>query len=58
MIEKTQWCNLNDHLLVDIAYENVMEIIVPGSRSREKKKQTLREQSVLGVIYLTRNMQV
>lgn len=56
MIEKTQWCNLNDHLLVDIAYENAMEIIVPGSRSREKKKQTLREQSVLGVIYLTRNM--
>lgn len=56
MKEKTQWCDLNDHLLVEIPYENAMEIIVPGSRSREKKKQTLREKSVLGVFYLTKNM--
>ncbi|VVC44557.1 Hypothetical protein CINCED_3A000845 [Cinara cedri] len=56
MEPKTAWRNLDDSLLIDIPEEPGKEKIEPGSGSLEKKKQTLREQSVLQAIYFTRNM--
>lgn len=58
MEPKTAWRNLDDSLLIDIPEEPGKEKIEPGSGSLEKKKQTLREQSVLQAIYFTRNMYV
>ncbi|CAH1736219.1 serine/threonine-protein phosphatase 1 regulatory subunit 10 isoform X2 [Aphis gossypii] len=56
MESKTPWRYLDNSLLVDIPEEPGKEKIEPGSGSQEKKKQTLREQSVLQAIYFTRNM--
>lgn len=58
MEPKTSWRYLDDSLLIDIPEEPGKEKIEPGSGSQEKKKQTLREQSVLQAIYFTRNMSV
>jgi len=56
MESKTPWRYLDDSLLVDLPAELGKEKIEHGSGSQEKKKQTLREQSVLQAIYFTRNM--
>lgn len=56
MEPKTSWRYLDDSLLVDLQEELGKDKIEPGSGSQEKKKQTLREQSVLQAIYFTRNM--
>jgi hypothetical protein len=56
MEPKIPWRYLDDSLLVDIPEEPGKEKIEPGSGSQEKKKQTLREQSILPTIYFSRNM--
>ncbi|XP_060876744.1 serine/threonine-protein phosphatase 1 regulatory subunit 10-like [Metopolophium dirhodum] len=56
MESKTPWRYLDDSLLVDLPEELGKEKMEHGSGSQEKKKQTLREQSVLQAIYFTRNM--
>lgn len=56
MEPKTPWRYLDNSLLVDVQEEPGKERIEPGSGSQEKKKQTLREQSVMPAIYFTRNM--
>eukprot|EP00102_Acyrthosiphon_pisum_P001948 XP_001942920.3 PREDICTED: putative mediator of RNA polymerase II transcription subunit 26 [Acyrthosiphon pisum] len=56
MESKTPWRYLDDSLLVDLPEELGKEKLEHGSGSQEKKKQTLREQSVLQAIYFTRNM--
>lgn len=56
MEAKTAWRYLDNSLLVDVPEEPGKEKIEPGNGSQEKKKQTLREQSVLQAIYFTRNM--
>lgn len=56
MEPKTAWRFLDDSILIEIPEEPGKEKIEPGSGSQEKKKQTLREQSVLQAIYFTRNM--
>lgn len=55
MQPKTTWRYLDESLLVEIPDE-AKEKIEPGSGSQEKKKQILREQSVLQAIYFSRNM--
>lgn len=55
MKEKTPWRFLDKSLLVDVPKEPGKETIEPGVNSQEKIKQTLREQSILQVIYFTRN---
>lgn len=56
MQPKTPWRHLDDSLLVEVPDEPGKEKIEPGSGSQEKKKQTVREQSVLQAIYFSRNM--
>lgn len=56
MEPKTAWQYLDDTLLVDVIEEPGKEKIEPGYGSQEKKKQTLREQSVLPAIYNNRLM--
>lgn len=56
MEPKTAWRYLDDTLLVEVLEEPGKEKIEPGSGSQEKKKQTLREQSVLQAIYFNRKM--
>lgn len=56
MEAKTQWRDLDENLLIDLPDENRKKRIIPGSSSREKMKQALREQSILQVVYFTRNM--
>ncbi|XP_050520156.1 serine/threonine-protein phosphatase 1 regulatory subunit 10-like isoform X3 [Daktulosphaira vitifoliae] len=56
MEPKTPWRYLDDLLLVDVVEEPGKEKIEPGGGSQEKKKQTLREQSVLQAIYFNRKM--
>jgi len=58
MEAKTPWRYLDDSLLIDIPDEPGKEKIIPGSGSQEKKKQMLREQSVLQAIYFNRSMYV
>lgn len=58
MVPTTAWRNLDDRLLIDIPEEPGKNKIEPGCESLEKKKQAVREKSVLEVIYLTRDMYV
>lgn len=56
MEPKTSWRYLDNSLLVEIPDEPGKQKIEPGSGSQEKKRQILREQSVLQALYFTRNM--
>jgi len=56
MQPKTVWRYLDESLLIEVLDEHNKEKIEPGCGSQEKKKQILREQSVLQAIYFTRNM--
>lgn len=56
MEPKCVWRKLDDTLLIEIQDGPGKEKIEPGSCSLEKKKQTLREQSLLEAIYFTKNM--
>lgn len=56
MEPKIPWRYLDDSQLIDIPEEPGKEKIEHGSGSQEKKKQTLREQSILPAIYFSRNM--
>jgi len=56
MQPKTVWRCLDESLLIEILDDPGKEKIEPGCGSQEKKKQILREQSVLQAIYFTRNM--
>lgn len=56
MEPKTAWRILDNSLLIEIPDEPGKQKIEPGSGSQEKKRQNLREQSVLQAIYFSRNM--
>lgn len=57
MAPTIRWCVLDDSHLIDIPKEPSRKIIEPGSGSRNKKVQALRERSVPpAAIYLSKNM--